>query len=462
MTSTSPLTSVSGLISGLDTSSIITQLMQIEAEPQTALKTTLTNTQSAITSYQDLNTKFQSLLTAAQNLTNPSTWGARTATSSDSSVAASATASALTGSVTFTVNQLATAQSLISSTSTSSLTDTSTFSLTGGSFSITGADGTATAITPADGSLQSVVSAINSSAAGVRAAAVQVAPGQYRLQLTGTATGSASTFTVDGLDGLGGTTVVADAQDASIHVGSATQGFDVTSATNTFNGVSPGLTFTVSQAGVTSTVSIGNDSKSISSAVSALVDAANAVLADITSQTAQGTLSSDGTTRTGQGALATDTTVKNLTSSVLQAVTSAVGGVSAAKLGIQSTQDGTLTFNADTFNSAYAADPAGAQALIAPVGGTGVAQRLAAVAKQASDPVTGSITSSIAGENSTVTQLNSQISGWDLRLAAKQQSLTNQFTAMEVALQKLQSQSQWLTSQISQLSGSSSSKSSSS
>ena len=116
MTSTSPLTSVGGLISGLDTNSIITQLMQIEAEPQTALKTTLTNTQSAITSYQDLNTKFQALLTAAQNLTNPSTWGARTATSSDSSVAASATASALTGSVTFTVNQLATAQSLISTT----------------------------------------------------------------------------------------------------------------------------------------------------------------------------------------------------------------------------------------------------------------------------------------------------------------------------------------------------------
>ena len=71
MTSTSPLTSVSGLISGLDTSSIITQLMQIKAEAQTALNTTLTNTQSAITSYQDLNTKFQSLLTAAQNLANP-------------------------------------------------------------------------------------------------------------------------------------------------------------------------------------------------------------------------------------------------------------------------------------------------------------------------------------------------------------------------------------------------------
>ena len=186
------------------------------------------------------------------------------------------------------------------------------------------------------------------------------------------------------------------------------------------------------------------------------------MLADITSQTAQGTLSSDGKTRTGQGALATDTTVKNLTSSVLQAVTSAVGGVSAAKFGIQSTQDGTLTFDATTFNAAYAADPAGAQALIAPVNGTGVAQRLAAVATQASDPVTGSITSSIASQNSTVTRLNDEISDWDTRLAARQQTLTNQFTAMEVALQKLQSQSQWLSSQLGGLSSSSSSSKSSS
>ena len=76
MTTTQPLTSVSGLISGLDTSSIITQLMQVEAEPQTALKTTLTNTQSAITSYQDLNTKFKALLTRPNaDLYKPFLWG---------------------------------------------------------------------------------------------------------------------------------------------------------------------------------------------------------------------------------------------------------------------------------------------------------------------------------------------------------------------------------------------------
>src|ERR1700712_4622886 len=114
----SATTSVSGLVSGLDTSTIISQLMQLEAQPQTALKTTLTNTQGAVTSLQSLNTKFQALLAAAQKIGSSDTWGARSAASSDSSVAASATPGALGGSLTFTVNSLATAHSLLTAGST--------------------------------------------------------------------------------------------------------------------------------------------------------------------------------------------------------------------------------------------------------------------------------------------------------------------------------------------------------
>jgi flagellar hook-associated protein 2 len=447
------LTSVSGLVSGLDTSTIISQLMQLEAQPQTALKTTLTSTQTAVTSLQSLNTKFQALLAAAQNIGTSATWGARSATSSDSSVAASATAGALGGSLTFTVNSLATSHSLLTASSTSSLTDASTFTLTGGSFQLVAGDGTPTTITPTDGSLTAVVNAVNASSAGVRAAAVQVSPGQYRLQLSSATTGDSSAFTVSGLDGLGGTTVVQPGQNASIHVGSATAGFDVSSASNTFTGVQPGLTFTVSKAAVTSTVSVANDQDSIASSVSSLVDAANAVLAEITKQTAAGTANSDGT-RTGQGPLSTDTSVKSLSSKVIEAVTSAVGNQSAAKFGIQSTRDGTLTFDKSVFTTAYNADPDNARAILSPLTGTGVAQRLAAVAKTASDPTIGTITSTIASRNTTIKDLTSRISDWDVRLATRQQTLQTQFTAMEVALQKLQSQASWLSGQVASLTAS--------
>src|SRR5690348_11211778 len=163
-------TSVSGLVSGLDTSSIISQLMQLEAQPQTALKTTLTKTQSAVTAYQGLNSKFQALLTAAQSMENANTWGARATTSTDATVAASAAAGAVSGSITFTVSQLAAAHSLMTSSSTGSLTDTSTFTMAGGSFQIVKSDGTSTTVTPTDGALTTVVNAINSANAGVRAA----------------------------------------------------------------------------------------------------------------------------------------------------------------------------------------------------------------------------------------------------------------------------------------------------
>lgn len=449
-------TSVSGLVSGLDTSTIISQLMQIEAQPQTNLKTKLASTQTAVTAYQGLNTKFQALLAAAKTLQDSATWGARAATSSDTSVAASATAGALGGSLTFTVNQLATAHSLLSSSSTSSLTDTSTFSLSGGSFQIVAGDGTTSTITPANGSLQSVVNAVNAAGVGVRAAAVQTSPGQYQLQLSSTTTGDTSAFTVSGLSGLGGTSVVQQGQNASIHVGSATAGFDVTSATNTFKEVQPGLTFTVAKAGVTSTVSVTNDQDAIAGSVSSLVDAANAVLAAITAGTAPGTLNSDGT-RTGAGALSSDSTVKAMTAKVIEAVTSAVGGKSAATYGIQSTSTGTLTFDKTKFTAAYNADPDGTRAVLAPTTGTGVAQRLASVSSLMSDPVTGTITSTIASQNTIIKGLGDDIADWDIRLAQRQTNLQTTYTAMEVALQKLQSQSSWLSSQLAGLQANSSS-----
>jgi flagellar hook-associated protein 2 len=440
-------TSVSGLVSGLDTSTIISQLMQIEAQPQTNLKTKLTSTQTAVTAYQGLNTKFQALLSAAKTMQDSATWGARSATSSDSSVAASATAGALGGSLTFTVNQLATAHSLLTAGSTASLTDTNTFTFSGSSFQLVAGDGTSTTITPTDGSLQSVVNAVNASSAGVRAAAVQTSPGQYKLQLSSSTTGDTSAFTVSGLTGLGGTSVVQQGQNASIHVGSATAGFDVSSATNTFQGVQPGLTFTVSKEGATSTVSVANDKDSIAGSVSALVDAANAVLAAITAGTAPGTLNSDGS-RTGAGALTSDMTVKALTAKVIQAVTGAVGGKSAATYGIQSTSTGTLTFDKAKFTAAYNADPDGTRAVIAPTTGIGVAQRLGTLATNTSDSQTGTITSTIASQNSVIKNLNDDIADWDLRLAQRQTNLQTTYTAMEVALQKLQSQASWLSSQL--------------
>jgi flagellar hook-associated protein 2 len=54
----------------------------------------------------------------------------------------------------------------------------------------------------------------------------------------------------------------------------------------------------------------------------------------------------------------------------------------------------------------------------------------------------------------TIDNLETQIEQMEARLSAKMENMINRFVAMEVALSKIQSQSQWLSGQISGLYGS--------
>jgi len=54
--------SVSGLVSGLDTSNIIEQLLRLEREPQRRLQTRKSDIQNTISSFQELNTRFKAPL----------------------------------------------------------------------------------------------------------------------------------------------------------------------------------------------------------------------------------------------------------------------------------------------------------------------------------------------------------------------------------------------------------------
>ncbi|HEX3003207.1 MAG TPA: flagellar filament capping protein FliD [Angustibacter sp.] len=452
-------TTVDGLISGLDTTGIITQLMQLQAVPQTRLKTSLSSEQAALSALQSINTRFSGLQTAAEKLQQASTWGAAKASSSSASVTATAASGALAGSVTFSVTQLAAAQSSISGQTFSSLTDTS--AITDSSFELhlgSGASAKTVAVNaPADGSLQSLVNAINGTKdAGVRAAAVQVSPGQYRLQLTGTSTGAANTFSLTGTGGAPLTSVsfsdVTSAQDAVLHVGDPAGGYDITSASNTIEGVMPGVTLKVTSKVSDVTINVDTDSDAIASAVQGLVDAANLALTGIQNVSSQGVVGSDGK-RTGAGALAGDGLMRQLTSQILSKVTAGVGGQSLSTVGIGVNKDGIVTFDKTKFTAALAADPAGTQAKLttATTGGTGFADVMQSFAN-ATGGSTGTIAGAITGRQSTIDDLTDRIADWDVRLASRKDALQRQYSALEIALGKLKSQSTWLAGQINQMS----------
>src|ERR1700753_122171 len=108
-TSTTPK-SLSGVGSGLDTASLISGLIQADSGPLNALKDKQTSTQSAVSTLSDIGTTLGQLQTAVQALTTASGVGSYSGTSSSSAIAVSVSGTALPGSYTMNVKQLATEQ----------------------------------------------------------------------------------------------------------------------------------------------------------------------------------------------------------------------------------------------------------------------------------------------------------------------------------------------------------------
>lgn len=344
-------TSVDGLISGMSTAAIINQLMAVEARGQVALQNRVKTTQSAISALQSVNAKVSALATAADALTAPSALRVTKASSTSDLVSATAGTAALTGSLTFDVTRLAAAE-LHATTSAYALDATvadSSVTITKG--------GTATKVTLLDGKLSTVVAAVNAAEAGVRAAAVQVAPGQYKLQLTSTTTGAASDFMVTGLT-VGEDQVVAGG-DAAIRVGGAA-GYEILSSTNTFTDVLPGVTFTARNTATNVTVEVQPDHDAPTGKVDAMVRAVNAVLEEIEKHT-----SWDAAARKG-GPLVGDGTVRELQRRLLGAVAGVVPGGSLENAGIELTRDGRVTFDASKLKTLLSTDPARAERMLGP------------------------------------------------------------------------------------------------
>src|SRR4051812_4205995 len=348
--------SVSGLVSGMDTTSLITQLMTIEAQPQTLLKNRLSATKTDAAAFRDINSAYSSLSAAAKALTKPDLWTSVKASSSASSVSASAAAGAKAGSIAFTVDKLATNHTKYTganwSTTSQSFGDAGplTISWTGtgtpstDSIPLTDADHNGTV------SLAEAVDSINSAGKGITATTVNTGSG-YRLQLTSTKSGVAGTFDLSSSSiPAGSLTTLVSGVDAEVTIGGA-GGYKVTSSSNTFSGVMDGVTFTVGATTGTDkvTVSVTANPDAVISAVQTFVDAANTVINRIGSYT-------DPSSSTAP--LKGNYNLTSLAGQILDAVSTGVGGSSAGLAGLQLTKDGAIAFDAATFKTKLAGDPA--------------------------------------------------------------------------------------------------------
>lgn len=463
-----------GLISGMDTGSLVTQLIAAEGAPQAALRTRLKTAELAASAYRTVNTTFLAVRAAAETAVKPDVWSPVRATSSSGNVTVSASGGAAPGSLTFRVLSTASAHSVLEKNSAWISADTAY-----GATSIDLLDGAgmprnppvAIPLTDADNdgtvSLTEAAAAINASSHGLNAAVVQVGKTEFALQVTSRTTGQDSRFSIAGSGGT--VTNPTLGTDASIRIGDTADAFEVSSATNTFDAVMPGATFTVKTAGSDAvTLTITSDPDSVAAKMQSLVDAVNASMNEVR----RATSNAKGSTATLKG----DFSVSQLSGRLSDAVTAAIVGggttrtdgtspaLSPATVGFELSKDGkTVVFNKGKFLEALKADPGLAQRMVAgreagtDAGGnpvtavTGLAQRLLDVANSASDSATGSLVKLAEGKESQFKNMQERIDAWDLRLAKRKETLSRQFTAMETSLSSLRNQSTWLAGQINSL-----------
>ncbi len=430
--------SLDGLASQLDTTALIKALMDIDRIPQNILYNKSVRAQATVDALKALNTGIANLTTLSGAAAKPGALSLFTATSSSTAATATAGTGATAGSVEFTIDRLATKQSSVSAP----LTQWPDTSLT-----ITGANGTAVTVTAASTSLDDVVKAVNASTANVTATKVSTGDGNYRLQLTSKATGTAGAFTLSGT--AGAFTQIQAAQDAQITLWKGTAAEQaVTSGTNTFANLQTGLSVTVAATSAAPvTINVAQDADGIAAKAEALVKGLNEVLAFITSkQKSSTTTDAAGKPTTTLGVFTTDSSVRTIGQSLLSAASAPIDGISPSEYGISITKSGTMEFDPVKFKAALAKDPAAVDAAVRTIG-----SRLETAGKTASDKYGGMIAAKITSGEGQVRGLNDQVAAWDIRLATREARLKSTYVALEVAMQSMNSQSSWLTAQLASL-----------
>lgn len=184
----------SGLSSGIDVNSIVSQLMQIEAIPLTRLQTQQVTLQSKQQVYSQFKSTLVSLSAAASSLNVAGTFNPIKADSSAATVATvSAGANAQAGTYQLTVSKLAQSQKLSTTPQTSTtepLNTTGSFVINGKAISVAATD-----------SLATIAGKINEAGSGVTASLLNGGAGSAYLTLTSSTSGAQGAMQIADLSG---------------------------------------------------------------------------------------------------------------------------------------------------------------------------------------------------------------------------------------------------------------------
>jgi flagellar hook-associated protein 2 len=442
--------SFSGLATGLDTSTIVDKLTQIRRRPLDLEITRRDERQATSDAFATLESKLLAVNTALKSLRAPADVLTKTAGSSATDVlAASAGTGAADGLTTVTISQLATASRATAATGLSATTGTVASGTGTFQFSV-GSGDTQTVNLTASTTLQELVDAINDLNAGATASAINVgtpSSPSYKLQVVANETGS-----------TGDITVVNDNTNLTI---SATEGdnaqFTVTGfpdtierASNTVSDVIPGVTLVLKESGSSAQVTVTSDASAVQAKVQAFVDAFNDLVEFVDENS---TITRADDENSTFGALALNPTVRGvleqLREDIRTPITDASGGVTTlSQIGIATQSDGTLKFDTQTFQSELARDQLGVGELLGGVGaGDGVGDLVHNTILDLTQ--TGGLLDDVQDNlQDEIRRADDAIEAGELAIEAFRADLLATFSALESSVSTIQSQGDYLLSQL--------------
>lgn len=463
-----------GVGSGLPLDSLLTGLMQAEQQPLVALQRQEASYQSRISALGTLQGALSSLQTAAgamvpaTGITAVAKYTTFNASVVDTTIAsASATTGAVAGSYSLEVSALAKSQRLVTpayvggSASTPIATGDLLIEfgkLDTGVYTVDSLRNKTITIDSSNATLGGLRDAINAANIGASATIVNGTNGA-QLVLSSKDTGLSNVVRLSGLTGFDynpvtdtGTMTQAALQggQAATNAAFTLNGIAATSSSNSVSGVLDGVTLNLlkTTAALTpTTLKVSKDSVgSLTSSLNAFVKAYN------DANKAMNELGAYNATTKAAGALQGNSTLRTAKNQIRNLVFGATAGGSSpyqhlSNIGVSLAKDGSLSLDNTKLSAAVAADPTSVANLVAAVGSaykTGIEGLVG---------TTGSITAATEGANRTIKDLAKRQQALSDRLTIIQANYTKQFTALDNLVAGMKKTSSYLTQQLANLPG---------
>lgn len=453
----------SGIGSGLDINSIVSQLVSAERAPQqNRLDAKEALIQARMSAYGTLKSALTEFQGSLATLKESETFAKRSATVSDSSVfTASADSCAVPGNYAVSVEQLASRHKIATQAyaNADSVVGTGNVEIAanGQSFSV--------AVVSGEDSLSAIRDAINSSEDnfGVTASIVNGEDGSHLVlsadktglenQLTVTAfpdaldTGDLSQLAFDPQSLTSPMTEKAAATDTIVIV----DGFTQTSANDQITGMIQGITLNLNEAkpGEKIDLVVSKDVSSVRKAIESFVENYNTLISTVKDLTAY-----DPEANTA-GLLQGDTTTRNIANRLRQEISAVTVGAdseidSLAELGITTTDNGSLEIDSGKLNQILDTDFDSVPSIFA--GDSGYATRLDGLVANLTEN-NGLLSTRTGGLESQIERIGDQRDALERRIATIEARYTAQFSALDSLIGQLSSTGEFLTQQLANLPG---------